>query len=92
VNDYRKSKVYFSKNIAKNYYKCDFQKDKITASSNSSSLSKDLVGTIDEIKNYRIKTTMGTRPFDSSSKSMNKTLYSSFSKNFREINDKDCQE
>jgi hypothetical protein len=35
LNNYRKNKVYFYKNMAKNYYKSEFERDKLTTASNT---------------------------------------------------------
>ena len=76
MNNYRKSKVYFYRNMAKNYYQNDFQRDKLSTSSGFYQPKKDVHL---QIKNYRIKTTMGQRQFSSPINQMNKTCFSNFS-------------
>lgn len=62
--------------MAKNYYKNDFEKDKLVSSTVTK--TSDKFYCTDSIKNYRIKTTMGGRPFGSPHLSHNQTAASNF--------------
>jgi hypothetical protein len=74
LSNYRKSKVYFYKNLAKNYYRKEFERDKLATASGFFQPRKDHFLSTDEVKCYRIKTTTGARPFGASN-SLNKTSF-----------------
>lgn len=74
LSNYRKSKVYFYRNLVKNYYKPEFDKDKLTT---IASKTQNNFYSTDFIKNYRIKTSIGLRPIDHQ-QSLSKTTYSNF--------------
>jgi hypothetical protein len=73
LTNYRKNKIFFHNNMAKNYYRPEFSRDKIEASEGSNVRSRVEVSGLssvkenlhvgDSIKNYRIKTSMGCRSF-----------------------------
>jgi hypothetical protein len=81
LNNYRKSKVYFYKNMAKDYYRKEFERDKLATSSGFFQPRKDHFLNTDEVKSYRIKTTAGARPFGAST-SLNKTSFPSYNSCF----------
>ena len=66
LGDYRKSKVHFAKNMAKNYFKQEFWRDK-TSKTFLNHHSKDKISDRDILKSYRIKTSMGFRAFSRAS-------------------------
>lgn len=84
LTNYRKSKIYFYNNMAKEYYKNEFSRDKIKLSGSKS--IKDRLNesqiikrkNIETIKDYRIKTSLGFRPFMRNSNVMAKTAGSNF--------------
>lgn len=84
LNHYNRSKVNFFKNMTKNYYKREFSKDKRLFSKGKRELRvldhfKAKGHDSDDLKSYRIKTSLGFRPFkDCPSSYLSQTTYSDF--------------
>lgn len=84
LTGYRKSKISFYNNMAKEYYKDEFSRDKIKLREvrgvkerlNESEIVKRK--NIETIKDYRIKTSLGFRPFVRNANAMAKTVASNF--------------
>lgn len=72
---YKRTKVNFYKNMAKNYYRKEFSRDKLEGGGpnaarnkledDNSNASRERMNPIEQLKSYRIKTSMGFRPFNS---------------------------
>jgi hypothetical protein len=71
--------------MANNYYRNDFERDKLSTSSGFFKPHKDLLFATDEVKCYRIKTTTGSRPFGASS--LSKTSFATSNSSY--LTDKD---
>ena len=81
LTNYRKTKVNYFKNTTKNFYRKEFQRDKqLTNLRKSVKNTKEIPSLDNHIKNYRIKTSLGLRPFekDKPNATFSQTSYSKF--------------
>ena len=81
LTNYRKTKVNYFKNTTKNFYRKEFSRDKQPTNLRKKVRNIKEIPSLDEhVKSYRIKTSLGLRPFekDKPNATFSQTSYSKF--------------